>query len=274
MSLKRLTRHIVVGTALALATGGAWAGIANTKHNLGNTGTGTNHATGTGTDSTTTDEICVFCHTPHGANTGAGAPLWNKTLPSSTYTTYATTSTLDSSVLAVGSVSIACLSCHDGTQAMNSMINEPGSGLDSITDAPGSWTAWTGDQTVTGAANLGEDLSNDHPIGVAYAGGGCGSLTGTCTPASDTSVRDKDFKVALETSSGSGQWFVDTGETSGVAGARDKNDMILYTRDFSGQAEPSVECGSCHDPHSESSLFLRRTDGNTESQVCLSCHTK
>ena len=32
------------------------------------------------------------------------------------------------SYLSVGSVSLACLSCHDGAQAMDNLINAPGSG--------------------------------------------------------------------------------------------------------------------------------------------------
>ena len=101
------------------------AGITNTKHNLSTSGTGSNYLT------VGTDQICVFCHTPHGSNTAAAVPLWNKKIPTgATYTSYASlnTSSLDGEVLAVGSVSMACLSCHDGTQAMDNMMNAPGAG--------------------------------------------------------------------------------------------------------------------------------------------------
>ena len=43
-------------------------------------------------------EVCVYCHTPHGADTSAVVPLWNRTLPSpASFTTYDSlgTSTLD-----------------------------------------------------------------------------------------------------------------------------------------------------------------------------------
>lgn len=48
----------------------AAAQIATTKHNLGTSpgGTGVNKFSGTA-------EICVFCHTPHGADTSAAVPL-------------------------------------------------------------------------------------------------------------------------------------------------------------------------------------------------------
>ncbi len=68
----------------------------------------------------------------------------------------------------------------------------------------------------------------------------------------------------------------------GTAGVRDKSDMILYTRNFGGATgnAPSVECGSCHDPHVEEATgtpaagktFLRIA--NTGSAVCLACHNK
>src|SRR3954468_19682487 len=64
-----------------LTAGAANAGIANTKHNLSTSGTGAVHV------STGTEEICVFCHTPHGSDTSAPVPLWNKQLPTTSYTT-------------------------------------------------------------------------------------------------------------------------------------------------------------------------------------------
>ena len=139
MKTYELTRNLLVGAVLSLAVGTAFAGIANTRHNLGTTGTGPNKFDGTG-------EICVFCHTPHGADVSANPPLWNRVLDATGFTTYDSlgTSTVDGEVLTtVGSVSIACLSCHDGTQAMNVMINAPGSGNYN----PAGFTlggAWTG----------------------------------------------------------------------------------------------------------------------------------
>ena len=50
---------MVVDTALAATS------ITGTKHNLGTTGTGSNHLTAG------TDEVCVFCHTPHGGSDGS-----------------------------------------------------------------------------------------------------------------------------------------------------------------------------------------------------------
>lgn len=225
-------------------------GIDATKHDL----------TGGGVS-----EICVFCHTPHGANTGVKAPLWNKLASTATYVTYDST-TIDGDILAVGSVSIACLACHDGSQSTDVVINGPGPG-----NANPSGVALRGgdrfldpDQSFT----LGTDLSDDHPIGIQYGGFGA-------TPI------DPDFRTAASvpglqaaTIDGRQRWWVDT--AGGVNGAREKTDMILYTRDntVNGGAgeEPFVECASCHDPHVENPLFLRIS--NTNSALCLACHVK
>ncbi len=265
--------------ALAVAGGGsALAAISNTKHNLGTTGTGANHVT------SGTDELCVFCHTPHAANTSVAAPLWNKNTPSNTYTTYAST-TIDGETNQPGSVSLACLSCHDGTQAMDNIINAPGSG--GLTadggGADGLSYTWASGGTIDAGgfgrldatiANLGVDLSNDHPISIQYGGGGVtGCSSSTTTPGSGTgTLQDVDFNATSCAQIGAQTvWWVDT--SAGTA-AREKTDMILYTRsDFSGAAqEPSVECASCHDPHSENATFLRVA--NTGSAVCLACHDK
>ncbi len=196
----------VVGTLATLDQADA-AGIVNTRHNLG--AGGPNAGSNNTFDGTA--EICVFCHTPHGAATGAGnPPLWNKALPTGPYEVYNTSvsSTIDGSTAtdgvgggAIGSVSIACLSCHDGTQAMNNFINQPGSGGYVAGGAlmAGSWSAGTGPTPVvpgngagagrlgTGIANLGTNLKNDHPIGIQYCGGGIDGASGTGT------CRDTEF---------------------------------------------------------------------------------
>jgi predicted CXXCH cytochrome family protein len=258
---------------LAAFSGGASAQITGTKHNLGTSGpAGQNRFSGTA-------EICVFCHTPHGADTSAAVPLWNRTLSApSAYQTYDSlgTSSLDGKTAPVGSVSIACLSCHDGVQSMSAVINAPGSGLGG--DAAWTGGVWTGPRQTAGVMNgvaaLGTDLRNDHPIGIQYGGGGysTATLTGPST--------DADFKPAQNALVGATRvWWVDTEATPN--GTRQKTDIALYTRGtgaanpgYTGQTnpEPFVECASCHDPHTANPTFLRIQ--NTGSAVCLACHTK
>lgn len=252
----------------AIAWGIVSADVVDTKHNLGTTvGTGTPSNTFSGTAA-----ICVFCHTPHGSDTTAAVPLWNKTLPlATTFQTYnsvaaTATSSLDGEVVEVGSVSIACLSCHDGAQAMNTIINAPGSGTTgNALWTGGTWTTGTGILN-TGIASIGTDLVDDHPVGVQYGGGGLS------TAAPSGTLADPDFNTTLNTTlNGTMVWWVETGANS----TREKTDMQLYTR-IAGtvaEAQPFVECASCHDPHSSANdTFLRIS--NAGSAVCLACHTK
>lgn len=270
------SRIVGVAAGLAVAIFGiatslpASAQISSTKHNLGTGGTGVNKFSGTA-------EICVFCHTPHGADTSAAVPLWNRTLPSpASFTTYDSlgTSSLDGKTASVGSVSIACLSCHDGVTSMSTVINAPGSG----TTGDAAWQAgtWTGANQTLGKiaagliTNIGTDLRNDHPVGIQYGGGGI-TLS---APAAAT--RDADFKPTTSSVLGSSRvWWVDT--EAAPNGTRQKTDMALYTRpagSYTGQteSEPFVECASCHDPHTTNSTFLRVA--NAGSAVCLACHVK
>ncbi len=282
----QLTRATMGGlTAGAILLSGAMiapdamAGISTTKHNLGSAGTGTNTFSGTA-------ELCVFCHTPHGSDTSAVVPLWNRKLSApGSYTTYDSlgTSTLDGGTAPVGSVSIACLSCHDGTQAMNTMLNAPGSGnydpVNGVTLA-GTWTGPAGTATPVGSlnyatasiVNIGTDLRNDHPVGIEYGGGGLSAATqgGAATGA----VVDPDFFTPTDTLAGSTRvWYVDTG-----GAGRQKTDIALYTRGPTDHGlgagfRPFVECASCHDPHTDAQPTFLRTS-NAGSAVCLACHNK
>lgn len=228
--------------------------------------------------------ICVFCHTPHGSDTSASVPLWNKTLPDpATYTRYSNlgTVTLDGSETDVGSVSLACLSCHDGSQAMDAVINVPGAGLNTGNIAGGVSMAGTP------VPNLTTDLQDDHPISIQYAGGGCAD-GGTGTPTCGT-FGDADFAVPTsDVVNGTAIWWLEVG-TADVGGAalaandpatRGKHDLLLYTRPAAAGGgatgnEPFVECGSCHDPHNDGTapVSFLRVD-NSGSQVCLACHNK
>ena len=253
---------------LAIVSFSLQADIVGSKHDLGTGGAGQS-AGGTG-------EVCVFCHTPHGSDTSNEIPLWNKTLPGiGNYTRYSSLNTvsLDGTELPIGSVSLACLSCHDGTQAMDVVINAPGRGMGSgsITGGPPAMLA-----AGTPVPMLGLDLRDDHPISIQYAGGGCLSTDadGPCPQA----LGDPDFNAPqLATINSTKVWWVDS--AVGASGVREKTDMALYNRLESGKRQPTVECGSCHDPHNEgtgtasdSVSFLRVV--NTDSRICITCHNK
>jgi predicted CXXCH cytochrome family protein len=102
-----------------------------------------------------TGEICAFCHTPQGDEDKVSSPRWNRTL--TTLSSYRAFSSMGSATQeASGSISMSCLSCHDGGQAPNIVINSPSLHLN------------VGDVQV----DIGNDLKNHHPVGVQYGGGG------------------------------------------------------------------------------------------------------
>jgi len=100
--------------------------------------------------------ICVVCHTPHGADLSVtDAPLWNHevTTATATYQLYSSP-TLDAAVLPPEHYgSKLCLSCHDGTVAID------------------SFGGATGTEFMGGDALIGTDLRGTHPIGIVYDSG-------------------------------------------------------------------------------------------------------
>jgi len=100
----------------------------------------------------TSGQICIVCHTPHNADlTVATAPLWNHDITSvAAYTLYSS-ATLDATVGQPGNESKLCLSCHDGTVALENF---------------GGTTSGT--NFITGSALVGTDISDDHPISFVY----------------------------------------------------------------------------------------------------------
>jgi predicted CXXCH cytochrome family protein len=94
--------------------------------------------------------ICVACHTPHKADTSiTDAPLWNHKNSTQSYTLYTSTS-LNATMGQPGSTSKLCLSCHDGTVAVD------------------SFGGATGTTMISAANNIGTTLADDHPIGFTY----------------------------------------------------------------------------------------------------------
>lgn len=240
----------VSNTAHNLALGGFWAG---------------------NPFETDAEEVCVFCHTPHGGRLDTASwnsPLWNRADadpalnpdgPPGSWTFYnsATITNEVKAVAAVNSHSMMCLSCHDGSIATNRVLNPP-NGLSGINapqptsqfgDAPiigfipGSFTRIGGllDVTKLNTDNQAGQLQDDHPISF-------------------------DYQTLLDNNPGE--------ELNTVAYATNRS-----IRFFNGPAGNTyVECSSCHDPHvdyntqPEYDPFL--ITSNNGSYLCLSCHNK
>jgi hypothetical protein len=281
--------------------------IVNTRHNMTQSTESTNGGGTMNPFRNRYGQVCVYCHTPHGANTSAAAPLWNRLLPAaSSYTTYGAlnSSSMTQIVYNPGAASLPCLSCHDGAQAVDAILNMPGTGQYSASANPDAWIPGA-----IGTAGQGYAKSGQHRgLAVTQIGSGAPTASAGClachAPGTGYEGIATDFTVFLIgkdlrndhpigvtyplTTGGSTGWNTPSGTkvVGGLTnkffdengnGRMDKGDIRLY--DTGNGA--SVECASCHDPHGVPSgaagsaflpTFLRKTiDG---SGVCLTCHAK
>jgi predicted CXXCH cytochrome family protein len=142
LEVRRQLRAVIAIAPLLLLVFPALAGIKGSIHDFSS-------------ETWSGGEICNACHTPHNANSdGLQVPLWNHGVSSATYTVYSSSSIKRSPVqLEPGNISRLCLSCHDGTIAINSF----GGAVDDGTS-----------KKMIGNPNLGTDLSDDHPVGIYW----------------------------------------------------------------------------------------------------------
>ena len=119
--------------------------IIYSKHNLSVSSSGSVHAT-------IESDVCIFCHTPHGASATDG-PLWNHQMSAATYTPFnsPTLTALNVTIGQPNGSSRLCLSCHDGTVALGLVGSRPG-----------------GIAMNTATLPLHTDLTADHPVSFLY----------------------------------------------------------------------------------------------------------
>ena len=145
--LTQLIGILVVATALIGLPSAALAVITGSAHDFKANSWSSQEPSYSG-------EICAACHTPHNASTTvADAPLWDHEVSVSTGFQMYTSTTLDATlVTAPGGISLLCLSCHDGTVALDSFGGVTG----------------TTSMATTADAYFSKDLRNDHPISITY----------------------------------------------------------------------------------------------------------
>jgi len=160
------------------------------------------------------NQVCLPCHTPHNALlAGEENVLWNHAATGETFTMYSSTAGQPEGT------SKMCLGCHDGVTAVDNYGGNGGTGI-----------------VITGAAALGSNLSDDHPIGIEYPTGSPAEYNdpGTFAP--------------------------------GINGGPGVRLVAINSVD-------RVECSSCHEPHNNGlDNFLRVPI--QESYICLQCHIK
>jgi len=269
--------------------------VGNTRHNLSQRQVSGGGPSGQTMDSFRNDymEVCVYCHTPHGGNgTTPAAPLWNRTMKTTTYQTYdlLNTSSLTQPVTQPGINSLTCLSCHDGQTAVDSIINMPGAGrylqtqeTSENTAFLNSWNNSRGPDATRHARLSASECLACHSSGAGIVGAGATDFTAF---AIGTDLRnDHPVGVRYPANAGPGTDFKDPPRKEarlayfdGNANQRaDPNEIRLYNTGDGYE----VECASCHDPHGVPSAgrgsvfnptFLRIS--NASSAVCLTCHSK
>jgi cytochrome c553 len=252
---------VVLAIGLVVAAPRAYAkgapNVKNTVHNLSKNN-------GSNQYRTNSEEVCVFCHTPHGGT--VGLPLWNREDPSSAWQFYDSptlTAAAKDPARPVNAESLMCLSCHDGSVATNRVINPPNelggaqpvnfvSGSDEPIQGwlPGSFSR-TGGVTIEvmpgvyGSDDSTGNLTDDHPISFSYY-----------------DAQQDDAELHL----------------SGDVLAMGPEAPRFFGTVAAQPGGMMIECSTCHDPHvdynadPDYSPFLIMPNAN--SALCLACHIK
>lgn len=206
-----------------------------------------------------TDQICIFCHTPHAAEPVA-APLWNRPQPIGTFSLYGGNLAIKGDLPGSSTIPAAaqygptygdypngasrlCMSCHDGVTAI-------GVGL-----------LRTGDDIVMTGTNLDDgsllgslgsviDLATSHPISFIYNNSVAASIDGV-----------------YSTMNPPGPYY--QGPSAFDAGVKSPLD-----------SQSRMQCTTCHDPHYDTSLsnaalppfWQNPSSTNPYEDLCAQCH--
>lgn len=187
---------------------------------------------------------CIYCHVPAGLQgkvTPGNSQIqeWNRYMPTGEIRVYES-DTIKGKITEVGVETLLCLSCHDGTMAIDMVINKPenwsmkdeaplhmrldkGGGLDRCTQCHDGRTAHNM-ETVA----IGRSLMDDHPVGINYPG--LFDNTDFFRPSSD---------------------------------GRFRNGVRLFRN--------KVECATCHDVHNPDIVPFLRVE---QKDLCITCHNK
>ena len=132
---------LLIALAVAFTAGQAMATIIGSPHDFSSQ-TAWNTRAG----------VCSPCHTAHNTDPAQLVPLWAHATTVATFTPYASPS-LNATSTGPSGQSKACLSCHDGTVAINTSIDGT---------IPGDHVA------VYATGIIGTDLHVTHPISITY----------------------------------------------------------------------------------------------------------
>ena len=195
------------------------------------------------------NRVCGVCHQPHHADSSV-VPLWIHQTTTTVFKMYNTNNVPNSLMKAVpdntpGGRSLACLSCHDGTVAVNSYAGSVQGGTSVI---------------ITNNANIAPlgDLTHTHPISFVYD---------SALATADGFLQDPATPVLVP--------------DSGIF----NHGSDLSIRGFLLNGGNRLECSGCHDVHNQMGtpfdinanpklVKIVGTQGGKGSLLCRSCHIK
>lgn len=252
MKMTYLLTSVAAGSLLTLT---AQAGIVGSPHDFSSQSWNTDPA-----DPAT---VCSTCHTPHHADSSV-VPLWAHATTSASFHMYNQANVPVSQAVAQlpattpNGPSLACLSCHDGTVAINTYGGSPTYGGTMTTHGTATY--------LTNSALIGTDLTHSHPISFVYNP----ALVGT-GPTQDKWLNNPQTTPVLQPVSG----------TFNLG-----NNMTIQGFLLNGDTQYHLECGSCHDVHNQLGtpydpilnpklVKIVGVDSTGKgSLLCRSCHNK
>ncbi|MBU5614522.1 cytochrome c3 family protein [Geomonas azotofigens] len=249
---------LLPGVALA-----AGEGILHTRHNLSVSGPGPIKAE-------SEVQVCIFCHTPHHASDVK--PLWSRPEVRTHYDVYSSSTRFAKPGQPTGS-SRLCLSCHDGTIAVGSLINNV------TIPMAGGFTTIPIDRPSNLGGTTGSDLTNDHPVSFRYD---------TDLATRDTRLRlpsQLDPKLKLDPGQNIqcttchnphadpyGKFLVMNNAGSALCTACHLVDGWSGSVHATNVSTAVKGCGNCHVPHNAKAP-QRLMKEYPEEQVCFPCHS-
>jgi predicted CXXCH cytochrome family protein len=225
--------------------------VVNSPHNLSASGPGTIKAS-------SEKQVCIFCHTPH--NAIPLQPLWNRNLPVNAYRVYASSTLVSTPGQPTGSSKL-CLSCHDGTIALGSILSRPTpiQMVNGVTTIP------------VGASNLGTDLTGDHPISFTYDS----ALVAKNSSLVDPAMLPPPIKLDKDKQLQCVSCHDPHDDTRGKFLVMDNTSSQLCNSCHIPSGEATItghsQCVDCHQTHNSPSGPFLLTQA-TVTDTCTTCH--
>jgi len=209
---------------------------------------------------------CVFCHTPHNAQTTALAPLWNHAPSNQSLSAYTWQSPANAGIAFAPDPLIGpsrlCQACHDGVTAVDSH----GTAASTPTGTTNMTSSYV-DALGNTAKRFIDDLSVTHPIGFQYSDAFTERGAAELVPATSGFIADGQSATLLASTF-----------NTNVRGALGTTPKTINDTLYGG----FMTCASCHDVHNtvnaapdaghNYNYFLYAQEEG--SAICLSCHVK